>query len=95
MSKSGFGWKSSRNNRALSPLVVGRHVRNIGKRAGVSPCYPRLFRHTFAVLYLRAGGDPFTLQYLLGHSDMTVTRMYVKLAAVDVIEMYKSPLDRL
>lgn len=85
----------SRNSRPLSPLVVGRHVRNIGKRAGVAPCYPHLFRHTFAVLYLRAGGDPFTLQYLLGHSDMTVTRMYVKLAAADVVEMYKSPLDRL
>ena len=48
-----------------------------------------------AIMYLRAGGDAYSLQYLLGHSDMTVTRMYVSIAAVDIGELYKSPLDRL
>lgn len=85
----------SRNGRAIARTILGRHIRHIGEKAGVSPCYPHLFRHTFAVMYLRAGGDPYSLQYLLGHSDMTVTRMYVRLAAVDVGELYKSPLDRI
>ena len=85
----------SQNGKPLARTILGRHIRHIGERAGVSPCYPHLFRHTFAIMYLRAGGDAYSLQYLLGHSDMTVTRMYVSIAAVDVGEMYKSPLDRL
>ncbi len=85
----------TQNLRAFDRRVASRLVRRIGKRAGVARCYPHRFRHTFAVFYLRGGGDPYSLQYLLGHKDMTVTRMYVKLAAVDVKELYKSPLDRL
>ena len=38
-------------------------------------------------------GDPYTLQYLLGHEDMTVTREYVKIAAQDAADLYQSPLD--
>jgi site-specific recombinase XerD len=41
------------------------------------------------------GGDPYSLQYLLGHEDMTVTKQYVKIAAQDVTEMYRSPLEAL
>jgi site-specific recombinase XerD len=79
----------------LHRTVLGRQIRIIGERAKVMPCYPHRFRHTFAVMYLKAGGDAYSLQYLLGHSDMAVTRQYVKLAAIDVSEMYRSPLDRL
>lgn len=85
----------SQNGKPLARTILGRHIRHIGERAGVTPCYPHLFRHTFAIMYLRAGGDAYSLQYLLGHSDMTVTRMYVSIAAVDIGELYKSPLDRL
>jgi integrase/recombinase XerD len=70
-------------------------VNHLGQRAGVSRCYPHRLRHTFALLYLKGGGDPYTLQYLLGHEDMTVTREYVKIAAQDAREMYRSPLDAL
>jgi site-specific recombinase XerD len=38
-------------------------------------------------MFLKNGGDPYTLQYLLGHEDMTVTREYVKIAATDVREI--------
>jgi integrase/recombinase XerD len=57
--------------------------------------YPHRFRHTFAIMFLEAGGDPYTLQYLLGHEDMTVTRMYVKIASRNVSDLYRSPLDAL
>jgi site-specific recombinase XerD len=69
-------------------------VSDIGKQLGVR-IYPHKFRHTFALQYLKLGGDPYSLQYLLGHEDMTVTREYVKIAARDVTDLYKSPLDAL
>lgn len=46
--------------------------------------HPHLFRHTFAVRYLMAGGDVFTLQELLGHEDMETIRNYMHLADANV-----------
>jgi site-specific recombinase XerD len=69
-------------------------VRNIGQRVGIK-VYPHRPRHTFALMFLKGGGDPYTLQYLLGHEDMTTVREYVKIAARDAKDMYRSPLDAL
>lgn len=54
-------------------------------------------RHTFAVSYLRNGGDVFSLQKLLGHSDLTMTRRYAELSEQDVLEKHRrfSPMDGL
>lgn len=67
-------------------------VAKIGKQAGIR-AYPHLLRHTVATWYIKRGGDPYTLQYLLGHEDMTVTRMYVNIAAQDASGTYRSLLD--
>ena len=68
-----------------------------GKKAGVTGLRisPHTFRHTFAVMYLRNGGDVFSLQKLLGHSDLTMTRRYAELSETDVIEKHRqfSPAD--
>lgn len=85
----------ARTGRPLHRFTLAQQIKRIGERAGVSPCYAHRFRHTFAVMYLRNGGDAYSLQFLLGHSSMDVTRQYVKLAAVDVAKMYRSPLDNL
>jgi integrase/recombinase XerD len=69
-------------------------VRRLGERVNIRT-YPHRLRHTFALLFLKGGGDPYTLQYLLGHEDMTTVREYVKIAAQDAKEMYRSPLDAL
>ncbi len=56
-----------------------------------------LFRHTYAKLYIQAGGDPFRLQKLLGHADLTMTRRYVALYADDLRANYDAlnPLEQL
>lgn len=49
------------------------------KRAGITGkrVSPHIFRHTFAIRYLILGNDPFSLQELLGHEDMTTVKLYM------------------
>jgi site-specific recombinase XerD len=71
----------------------------LGKAAGLSAvrCSPHTMRHTFAVSFLRAGGNAFTLQQLLGHTDLQMTRRYVALAQADIDQQHRQfcPADRL
>lgn len=58
---------------------------------------PHTFRHTFAKYYIMNGGDPFSLQKILGHTSLDVVRMYVNLFSSDVSRQHAkySPLERL
>lgn len=58
---------------------------------------PHTYRHTFGVEFIRAGGDAFALQRLLGHTTLEVTRRYVHLAQSDLREAHRrfSPGNRL
>lgn len=73
-----------------------RLILRIGQRAGISGASPHRFRHTFAVNFLRNGGNMAALQDLLGHSTLEMVRRYARLAEVDLAEAQKiaSPADR-
>jgi site-specific recombinase XerD len=49
------------------------------KRAGITDkrISAHIFRHSFAIRYLVLGNDPFSLQELLGHEDMTTVKNYM------------------
>ena len=78
------------NKGALRHLVI-----DLGDKAQIKKCYPHRFRHTFAITYLRSGGDVFTLQSLLGHSALDTVQHYVRIAEVDIQEAHRraSPAD--
>ena len=40
---------------------------------------PYQLRHSFATLYLKIGGDLFTLQKQMGHSDLRMTKRYTEI----------------
>jgi site-specific recombinase XerD len=69
----------------------------VGKRVGVPHLHPHLLRHTFAITYLESGGDPFTLQRILGHETLEMTNKYVRMASGQVLKRHRehSPIDRL
>lgn len=54
-------------------------------------------RRGFAKEFLKNGGDLFTLQSLLGHSEVETTRGYVQMEPEELQEIYvkNSPLDRI
>lgn len=73
-------------------------IRRLGKKVGIRGIHIHRLRHTFAISFLRAIGDVFTLQYLLGHSTLAMIQRYSQvLNADDAMKAHKkfSPLANL
>jgi site-specific recombinase XerD len=58
---------------------------------------PHLLRHSFALAYIENGGDPFSLERILGHTNQTTTSKYVNMARTTVKSQHGkySPGERL
>jgi site-specific recombinase XerD len=77
--------------------AVEKLFQRVKKTAEVPKLHPHVCRHTFSVRYLVNGGDAFSLQKILGHTSLEMTRKYVNLASGDVKEKHRrfSPMDNL
>lgn len=59
-------------------------IQRIGRRAKVSGANVHRFRHTFAISFLRNGGNVYALQELLGHTTLAMVRQYLKIVDQDL-----------
>ena len=89
----------SERGEALTRSGLLQLIERLGGEAQIrsARCSPHTFRHTFAVSFLRNGGNQFTLMQLLGHTNLQMTARYVKLAQADVENQHRqySPVEGL
>jgi len=90
---------ASRKGSRLDLRNVERIIERLAMKAGLQEIRvtPHILRHTMATMYIVNGGDPFSLQRILGHSSISTTQIYVNLAGVGLREAHAkaSPVDRL
>jgi integrase/recombinase XerD len=81
--------------RPMTKDTLRQVISALGEKAGIKGVHPHRFRHTFAITYLRSGGDLFTLQSMLGHSSLDMVQYYARIAEIDVEQAHHraSPAD--
>ena len=82
--------------RGMTTVSTRLILSRMGQRCGVKDVHPHRFRHSFAIWYLRNGGDIFTLQRLLGHGSLDMVMYYLDIAQSDIALAHKraSAIDR-
>ncbi|MFC1955788.1 tyrosine-type recombinase/integrase [Chloroflexota bacterium] len=87
----------NRNGEPLEMRGLKMVIKRLGEKTKVN-VHPHKMRHTFGISYLRSGGDVFSLQYLLGHTSLSMTLRYLQsLNATDAAQAHRlhSPMDNL
>lgn len=86
-------------NSPMTTRNIQERLQDYGKASNVQGVRvsPHTFRHTFAKMYIKNGGDAFSLQSILGHTTLDMVRHYVNLFSSDVQEQHRkySPLENL
>ena len=86
LSESGRGEKLFE----LLPRGVAQILRRLGEETGIT-CNAHIFRRTFATQSIRNEMNVFHVQSLLGHSSLTMTRIYAEqVNSEDAIRTYKA-----
>jgi site-specific recombinase XerD len=68
----------------MTGTTISSAMKRLEKYSGVVNVHCHRFRHTFAITYLRNGGDIYTLQKILGHSTLETVKIYLDIVRTDV-----------
>jgi integrase/recombinase XerD len=76
----------------INQATIRLNLTEYGKKAGIrnKRVSPHTFRHTGALFYIMNSGDPFSLQKILGHSDMSMTHKYIQMTDTDVRKQHNA-----
>jgi integrase/recombinase XerD len=87
-----------RSGRPQTASGIYHAMRRLADDVGVSGVRvsPHTCRHTFAINFLRNGGNLLALQRILGHRDLAMVRRYAEVTDADIMaaQAIASPLDR-
>jgi integrase/recombinase XerD len=85
---------ATKTNEHLERNNLRRTLQIIGENAGVPNVYCHRFRHTFAIQFLRNGGNVIVLRELLGHRSLEMVMRYARVAETDIAAAARhSPAD--
>ena len=87
---------ATENGRPLNRHIWAARVRKYCKKAGVKVT-PYGLRHSFAIEFLKEANDPFALQRILGHQDLSMTKRYIRYLHDDIKKAHEkaSPVNKL
>ena len=91
---------TTKDGARISPNWLCHTLHRFAKKANIPKDVkvgPHTYRHTFALGYIRNGGDPFSLQRILGHSNMDMVSTYLRMEGTALSEAHGkfSPLRQL
>jgi Site-specific recombinase XerD len=88
---------STQYGEQLSKSTVQKDIQEYNRLRGINKTSIHLYRHTFAKMWIINEGDIFTLQRILGHSDLEIVKEYVEIYGNDLQMKYNkhNPLDRM
>ncbi|RJE90705.1 recombinase XerD [Paenibacillus sp. 1011MAR3C5] len=87
------------DNTSMKVRTMQENIQDYGISAQINGVRvsPHTFRHTMAKMYVMNGGDPLSLQAILGHASLDMVRNYVNLFSNDISRKHErySPLESL
>lgn len=73
-----------KRNKKMTRNTVRLLCERLAIKSSVAHVFTHKFRYTFAIEFLRNGGNIFTLQKLLGHTTLDMVKRYLAIAQSDV-----------
>ena len=87
----------SPDGKAITANTLKLVFSKLARKSGVKRLHCHLCRHTFAINYLLAGGDVFSLKEILGHTTLEMVNHYLHFTRSQLTAQHHkySPMDRL
>src|SRR5277367_4507797 len=76
-------------HRHLQTQAVARVIRYAALRAGLARITHHMIRHSFATHLLQKGADIRHIQGLLGHTSLTTTQVYTRVANTELAKVHR------